>query len=102
MAAWRLVEPPSSLASSTFFVTRLKEQLEIAAAALARAEANDLAVAANELRTAAEAIGGILGKIYSDDLPDSIFSRFLHGEVVGARIWYNARTLLTKSRRQRR
>ena len=60
--------------------TRQKEQLEIAAAALARADAADLVVAANEMRTAAEALGRILGKDYSDDLLDSIFSRFCVGK----------------------
>ena len=60
--------------------TRQKEQLEIAAAALARADAADLVVAANEMRTAAEALGRILGKVYSDDLLDSIFSRFCVGK----------------------
>ena len=60
--------------------TRQKEQLEIAAAALARADAADLVVAVNEMRTAAEALGRILGKVYSDDLLDSIFSRFCVGK----------------------
>ena len=60
--------------------TRQKAQLEIAAAALARADAADLVVAANEMRTAAEALGRILGKVYSDDLLDSIFSRFCVGK----------------------
>ena len=60
--------------------TRQKEQLEIAAAAFARADAADLVVAANEMRTAAEALGRILGKVYSDDLLDSIFSRFCVGK----------------------
>ena len=60
--------------------TRQKEQLEIAAAALARADTGDLVLAANELRAAAEALGRILGKVYSDDLLDSIFSRFCVGK----------------------
>ena len=60
--------------------TRQKEQLEIAAAALVRADVRDLVVAANELRTAAEALGRILGKVYSSDLLDSIFSRFCVGK----------------------
>ena len=60
--------------------TRQKEQLEIAAAALARANTGDIVVAANESRGAAEALGRILGKTYSDDLLDSIFSRFCVGK----------------------
>ena len=69
-----------SEASGADVTTRQKEQLEIAAAALARADAADLVVAANEMRTAAEALGRILGKVYSDDLLESIFSRFCVGK----------------------
>ena len=69
-----------SEASGADVTTRQKEQLEIAAAALARADTADLVVAANELRTAAEALGRIIGKVYSDDLLDSIFSRFCVGK----------------------
>ena len=67
-------------ASGADVTTRQKEQLEIAAAALARADTGDLVLAANELRVAAEALGRILGKVYSDDLLDSIFSRFCVGK----------------------
>jgi tRNA modification GTPase len=67
-------------ASGADVTTRQKEQLEIAAAALARADTGDLVVAANELRVAAEALGRIIGKVYSDDLLDSIFSRFCVGK----------------------
>ena len=69
-----------SEANGADVTTRQKEQLEIAAAALARADVRDLVVAANELRTAAEALGRILGKVYSCDLLDSIFSRFCVGK----------------------
>ena len=69
-----------SEASGADVTTRQKELLEIAAAALARADAGDLVLAANELRTAAEALGRILGKVYSDDLLDAIFSRFCVGK----------------------
>jgi len=69
-----------SEASGADVTTRQKEQLEIAAAALARADTGDLVLAANELRVAAEALGRILGKVYSDDLLDSIFSRFCVGK----------------------
>ena len=69
-----------SEASGADVTTRQKEQLEIAADALARADTSDLVVAANELRVAAEALGRIIGKVYSDDLLDSIFSRFCVGK----------------------
>jgi tRNA modification GTPase len=60
---------------------RQKELLAKAAAALADAEtAVDWAVAANDVRTAAEHIGQIIGKTYSDDLLDAIFSRFCVGK----------------------
>ena len=52
--------------------------------ALARARSAldlpDLVLAANELRAAAEAIGRVLGKVYSDDLLDALFSRFCVGK----------------------
>ena len=61
--------------------TRHKELLAKAAAALARAESGvDLAVAANEVRIAAEELGRIIGKTYSDDLLDALFSRFCIGK----------------------
>ena len=69
-----------SEANSADVTTRQKEQLEIAAGALDRADACDLVLAANELRVAAEALGRIIGKVYSDDLLDAIFSRFCVGK----------------------
>ena len=64
--------------------TRQKACLEDARAALVRAAAAldlpDLVVAANELRVAAEAVGRVLGKVYSDDLLDALFSRFCVGK----------------------
>ena len=60
--------------------TRQKELLEDASAALARANPEDLVLAANELRTAAAALGRMLGKIYSEDILDAIFSRFCVGK----------------------
>ena len=61
--------------------TRQKELLVRAAEALDRAtSAVDLAVAANEVRTAASEIGRIVGKTYSDDLLDALFSRFCVGK----------------------
>ena len=64
--------------------TRQKECLLAAQAALARADdalaGTDWVVAANELRGAAEALGRMLGKVYSDDLLDALFSRFCVGK----------------------
>ena len=61
--------------------TRQKALLVRAADALCRAaSAADLAVAANEVRTAASEIGRIVGKTYSDDLLDALFSRFCVGK----------------------
>ena len=64
--------------------TRQKECLLAAREALARAvEALDLAdwvVAANEVRDAAESLGRVLGKIYSEDLLTALFSRFCVGK----------------------
>lgn len=40
----------------------------------------DLVIAANELRRAAEALGRIVGRVYTDDLLESIFSRFCVGK----------------------
>ncbi len=61
--------------------TRQKALLVRAADALRRAaSAADLAVAANEVRTAACEIGRIVGKTYSDDLLDALFSRFCVGK----------------------
>ena len=64
--------------------TRQKEALMRARAALDAAllglDGFDWVVAANELRTATEALGQILGKVYSDDLLDALFSRFCIGK----------------------
>ena len=64
--------------------TRQKEALLRARAALEAAlvglDGFDWVVAANELRTATEALGQILGKVYSDDLLDALFSRFCIGK----------------------
>ncbi|MEI6644761.1 MAG: tRNA uridine-5-carboxymethylaminomethyl(34) synthesis GTPase MnmE [bacterium] len=40
----------------------------------------NLVIAANELRVAAEALGRIVGRTYTDDLLDTIFSRFCVGK----------------------
>lgn len=60
--------------------SRQLELLERARASLAGADAADPVLAANALRDAAEAVGEIIGKTYSDDLLDSIFSRFCVGK----------------------
>ena len=54
--------------------------LEKALASLSGVDAADAVLAANALRRAAEAIGEIVGKTYSDDLLDAIFSRFCVGK----------------------
>ena len=60
---------------------RQKGLLLGASAALARAVgAIDCAAAANEVRTAAECLGKIVGKTYSDDLLEALFSRFCVGK----------------------
>ncbi len=64
--------------------TRQKECLLSARDALDRADgalvSADWVVAANELRGAAESLGRILGKVYSEDLLDALFSRFCVGK----------------------
>ena len=54
--------------------------LEKARVALSGTDVADPVLAANALRTAAEAIGEIMGKTYSADLLDTIFSRFCVGK----------------------
>lgn len=61
--------------------TRQCEHLERAAAALACAQkAPDCVVAAGEVRKAASEIGKIVGREYSEDLLDALFSRFCVGK----------------------
>ncbi len=67
-------------ASGADVTTRQKELLQVAADALARVDVGDLVVAANEARVAAESLGKILGKVYTEDLLESIFSRFCVGK----------------------
>ena len=60
---------------------RQRELLVKASDALKQAaSAVDWAVAANDVRTAAEHIGRIVGKTYSDDLLDALFSRYCIGK----------------------
>ena len=58
-------------------------QMDLLAKALAALEGTDPAdpvLAANALRIAAQSIGEIIGKTYSEDLLDSLFSRFCVGK----------------------
>jgi len=59
-------------------LTTAHAALRAAASLLARED--ELLLAATKLREAAEAIGRITGRIYSDDLLDTIFSRFCVGK----------------------
>ena len=54
--------------------------LERAYAALDAADASEPVLAANSLRDAAESVGQIVGRAYSADLLESIFSRFCVGK----------------------
>jgi len=60
--------------------TRQVDLLEKAFAALDGVDVGDSVLAANALRTAAAAIGEIVGKTYSSDLLDALFSRFCVGK----------------------
>jgi len=55
------------------------QQARLAGAALA-AGSEHLVIAANHLREAAEALGRIVGRVYSEDLLDTIFGRFCVGK----------------------
>ena len=63
---------------------RHAQELRTAHTAAEQAQAlllqRDLVIAANELRKAAEALGRIVGRVYSEDLLESIFSRFCVGK----------------------
>ncbi|MBR0067088.1 MAG: tRNA uridine-5-carboxymethylaminomethyl(34) synthesis GTPase MnmE, partial [Kiritimatiellae bacterium] len=61
---------------------RRGELLGAAREALARAAEGlpDLVLAANGARAAAESLGRLAGKVYADDLLDSLFSRFCIGK----------------------
>lgn len=75
-------EPDGPTVVSLRQVTELREALiQTRAASLALATSGDqLVIAAGHLRTAAEALGRIIGRVYSDDLLDAIFSRFCVGK----------------------
>ena len=63
---------------------RHAQELRTAYTAAEQAQAlllqRDLVIAANELRASAEALGRIVGRVYSADLLESIFSRFCVGK----------------------
>ncbi|MDD4102651.1 MAG: tRNA uridine-5-carboxymethylaminomethyl(34) synthesis GTPase MnmE [Kiritimatiellae bacterium] len=64
-------------------VTELREAITQAGAAdalLAGTPAPDLALVASHLRASAEALGRIVGRVYTDDLLDAVFSRFCVGK----------------------
>ena len=63
-------------------VTELRlaaQQARLSVDALAKGSEH-LVIAANHLREAAEALGRIVGRVYSDDLLDAIFGRFCVGK----------------------
>ncbi|MBP3405305.1 MAG: tRNA uridine-5-carboxymethylaminomethyl(34) synthesis GTPase MnmE [Kiritimatiellae bacterium] len=59
---------------------RQTDLLAKALAALEGTDPSDPVLAANALRVAAQSIGEIIGKTYSEDLLDSLFSRFCVGK----------------------
>jgi len=63
-------------------VTELREAVRQGRAACEAltAGSDHLVIAAGHLRAAAEALGRIVGRVYSDDLLDAIFSRFCVGK----------------------
>jgi tRNA modification GTPase len=58
----------------------LSDALEYSKKATAALESCEYVIAANESANAARAIGRILGKVYSEDLLDALFSRFCIGK----------------------
>lgn len=73
-----LAEKPSGSAGDA--TARQVGLLEEARAALDGADMADLVLAANSLARAADAVGRIVGKVYSDDLLEAVFSRFCVGK----------------------
>ena len=77
----RLTELFSGVSEETADVTvRHADLLGKALASLECADVHDFVLAANALRRAAQHIGEIVGKTYSDDLLDALFSRFCVGK----------------------
>ena len=65
------------------FPSRALAALDEAEKALARAAEEfpgECTLAANSLRAAAEAVGGCIGRVWSDDMLDKVFSRFCVGK----------------------
>ena len=60
--------------------SRQMDLLSQAFSALEDASPSDLVLAANAVRRAAQSIGEIIGKTYSDDLLDALLSRFCVGK----------------------
>lgn len=73
-----LAARPSDAAADV--TARQVSLLERARAALGEVDASEPVLAANSLRRAAEAVGRIVGRIYSEDLLESVFSRFCVGK----------------------
>ena len=60
---------------------RQREVLERARTSLVSCDpSHDLVLAANAFRTAAQTIGELLGRVYSEDMLDNLFSRFCVGK----------------------
>jgi tRNA modification GTPase len=79
--AVRLSELSSETSEESADVTsRQMDLLSQAFSALEDASPSDLVLAANAVRRAAQSIGEIIGKTYSDDLLDALFSRFCVGK----------------------
>lgn len=79
--AVRLSELSSESSEESADVTsRQMDLLSQAFSALEDASPSDLVLAANAVRRAAQSIGEIIGKTYSDDLLDALFSRFCVGK----------------------
>ena len=79
--ACRLKELSSKVSEETADVTaRHTDLLSKALSALEGTDPRDPVLAANALRRAAGSIGEIIGKTYSDDLLDALFSRFCVGK----------------------
>jgi tRNA U34 5-carboxymethylaminomethyl modifying GTPase MnmE/TrmE len=58
----------------------LSDATAFAERAVAALEQQEYVIAANESASAAQTIGKILGKVYSDDLLNALFSRFCIGK----------------------
>jgi len=77
-----LNEPSDCPVVSLRQVTELKQALRssLLASDELKAGPEHVVIAANQLRSAAEALGRIVGRVYSDDLLDVIFGHFCVGK----------------------